>query len=42
MPFIVQVARVRGATQTVPFIVQSARIRGPQTVLSSSHPGVHA
>ena len=42
MPFIVQVARIRGAAQTVPFIVQGAHIRGPQTVPLPSHPGVHA
>ena len=42
MPFIVQVARVRGTAQTVPFIVQGARIRDAQTVPSPSHPGIHA
>ena len=43
MPFIVQVARVRGAAQTVPFIVQVARVRGAtQTVLLPSHLGILA
>ena len=40
--FIVQVAQVRGAAQTVPFIVQVAHVRGTQTVPSPSHLGVHA
>ena len=42
MLFIVQVARVRGVTQTVPFVVQVACVSGPWTVPSPSHPGVHA
>ena len=42
MPFIVQVAHVRGTAQTVPFIVQGACIRDAQTVPSPSHPGIHA
>ena len=42
MPFIVQVASVRGATQTVPFIVQGVHIRDAQTVPLPSHPGVLA
>ena len=40
--FIVQVACVMVATQTVPFIGQSACIRGPQTVPSPSYLGIHA